>query len=259
MRDPEMFPIQKILCPTDFSESSERAIEAARELASYFQAELILLNVISDFPIPSESIPIDFDVDGYRKRLIMSSETSLEEIRSRIEETAIKVRSVALEGNPSDRIAKEALEEDVDLIVIPSRSSRGKGHLFGSVTERALRFIPCPILIIPAYIEIGPEDIINIPVRTINLNELFENHLEQTTEKLDAIEKKIEERKDGMNHIFRERVAELEERTADAQKKMDRIVASSYEAWDEIKIGFVDLWAGFDRAISKFRPKKNNT
>lgn len=253
-----MFPIQKILCPTDFSESSERAIEAARELASYFQAELILLNVISDFPMPSESLPIDFDVDGYKKQLIMSSETSLEEIKNRIEETAIKVRSIALEGNPSDRIAKEALEEDVDLIVISSHSRQGKGHLFGSVTERALRFTPCPVLIIPAYIEIAPDDIIKIPVHAININEIFENHLEHTTEKLDAIEKEIEERKDGINHIFRERTAELEKKTTDVQRKMDRIIESSSDAWDEIRMGFGDLWAGFDRAIAKFRAKKDN-
>jgi nucleotide-binding universal stress UspA family protein len=251
-----MFPIQKILCPTDFSESSQCAIDVAKELAAYFRAELILLHVISDFPQPTEAIPTNFDIDGYKKQLIISSESSLREITSRIENNVIKVRSVALQGNPSDRIAKEARNEGVDLIVISSQSERGlKGLFFGSVTERAVRFTPCPVLIVPTYVDEKTEDVIAVPGHSVDQH--LESQLTQLVEKLDAVEKGIEERKDGMDSIFLRRVAELEEKNEDVLKKIDRIKESSSEAWEEIKTGFTDLWTAFDKALSKFRSKKD--
>ena len=41
-----MLPLRKILCPTDFSEPSYKALEAANELALHFSAALILVYVV---------------------------------------------------------------------------------------------------------------------------------------------------------------------------------------------------------------------
>lgn len=256
----KMLPIQKILCPTDFSIYSRHAIDVARELATYFQAELILLNVISDVPTLPEAVPTNFDIDGYKKALVSSSQSSLKKIARGIDDNNdLKVRSVAVEGNPSERITKQARKEDVDLIVISSHSRRGKSRLvFGSVAEKALRLTPCPVLVVPAYPDKRPDEAPGRHVLSVNVDESLEDHLEHLTDKLDAVEKNIEERKQGIDNLFRRRLAELEMKDEDIQRKLDRIRRSSSEAWEEIRTGFSDLWAVFDRAFAKFRSGKKD-
>jgi len=41
-----MLKVKKILCPIDFSEPSQKALEAAKELAVHFSAHLHLLHVV---------------------------------------------------------------------------------------------------------------------------------------------------------------------------------------------------------------------
>ena len=58
-----MIPIKKILCPTDFSEPSYKAVNAANELATHFDASLIIAHVLSPLPVypasmASASIPM---------------------------------------------------------------------------------------------------------------------------------------------------------------------------------------------------------
>ena len=43
-----MLPLRKILCPTDFSEPSYNALNAANELALHFSAALVLVHVVQE-------------------------------------------------------------------------------------------------------------------------------------------------------------------------------------------------------------------
>ncbi len=257
---PGMLPIQKILCPVDFSEFSRRAIDVARELASCFEAELILLNVIADVPAPHEVLSKRFDINGYKKALVSSSQNSLRKIVRRIDDNNdIKVRSVALQGNPPERITREARRLDVDLIVISSHGRGGRdGTIFGSVTERALQLAPCPVLIVPAY----AGAIMDAPPLFLSLSAdvsgVFEDHLEHLTERLDAVEKSIEDRKRYLDTLLSRRFAELEGGNEDLRRKMRRIGRASSEAWQELKAGLADLRAVFQRAASKFRSPGND-
>lgn len=255
-----MLPIQKILCPVDFSEFSRRAIDVARELASCFEAELILLNVISDVPAPHEGPSKRFDINGYKKALISSSQNSLRKIARRIDDSNdIKVRSLALQGNPPERITREARRQDVDLIVISSHGRGGRGGtIFGSVAERALRLAPCPVLIVPAYAGAILDALSVSPTLSADVHGVFEDHLEHLAEKLDAVEKGIEERKRGLDTLLSRRFAEFEGENEDLRRKIRRIARASSEAWQELKAGLAGLWAGFQRAASKFRRPGND-
>jgi len=42
-----MIPIKQIVCPTDFSEPSQKGVEAANTLAVAFKAGLTLVNVVT--------------------------------------------------------------------------------------------------------------------------------------------------------------------------------------------------------------------
>ncbi len=146
-----MLPIQKILCPTDFSRHSQDAIEVARELAAYFEAELILVNVAPDVPtLAYAPVPTNFDVGEYGRELVRSSESTLEEIVESTKGDDLKIRPVVLQGNPSDQITREAQKDMVELIVISTHGRTGIDRP-ASVpgTERVVRFAPCPVLVIP--------------------------------------------------------------------------------------------------------------
>jgi nucleotide-binding universal stress UspA family protein len=48
--------ITKILLPHDGTEMSDRAVDKAKEFARVFNAEILLLHVIEDIPIPASLI-----------------------------------------------------------------------------------------------------------------------------------------------------------------------------------------------------------
>jgi len=151
-----MLPITKILCPTDFSEPSYKALEAASEMAKNFNAEIILIHILSPvFIYPAAAAPgimktrdindIDRDEMAY-KSLSMTLEQRVPD--------PIKARSILGKGNPADEIARSAKNEKADLIVIGTHGFTGWRHLvLGSVAEKVVRLSHCPVLTIPAHRE----------------------------------------------------------------------------------------------------------
>ena len=150
-----MLPITKILCPTDFSEPSYRALEAANELARRFNAEIILIHILSPvFVYPSVAITPGIsttsdisDVD----RDEMAFKSLAMTLKDKVPES-IKSRSIMGKGNPAEEIVRSAKEEKIDLIVIGTHGFTGWRHLIlGSVTEKVVRLASCPVLTIPVH------------------------------------------------------------------------------------------------------------
>lgn len=142
-----MLPFKKILCPTDFSEPSSRAIEAASELALHFGSELCFLHVVSRVPsVPGGAESSGFNVALYEKELETAWKRSLEEIINQLELKQVKVHLVVLKGTAADEILRVADEHNIDLIVIATRGRTGIDRLvFGSVAERVVRLSKCPV------------------------------------------------------------------------------------------------------------------
>jgi nucleotide-binding universal stress UspA family protein len=142
-----ILPIQKILCPTDFSEPSYEGLKVANELAVYFSAELILVHVISSVQVLSvttaELIP------QVIKELEQSAKQNLEKILQEKIAKGIRVRTMIIEGGAAEEIVKTARHESVDWIVIATHGQSGwKKFIFGSVAERVVRLADRPVLII---------------------------------------------------------------------------------------------------------------
>jgi universal stress protein A len=148
-----MLPLKKILCPTDFSEPSHKGIEAAVEMAKTFQAELILITVIT--PVPpagAPGMPTGFMAEEYYKEMQEHSGKALEEIKMEKSREAVKMKSVVALGNAADEILKRAESEKVDLIVTATHGWTGWRRLiFGSVAEKIVRLAKCPVLTIPGW------------------------------------------------------------------------------------------------------------
>ena len=147
-----MLPLQRILCPTDFSDFSYGAIEKGAELAKHFGAELCVLHVTPTLqqtpgltPFP-EFVGIDpADLETATRE---GAELELCELIERHHLNGVRVRSLVRRGDPAEEIVSAADEEKCDLIILPTHGLTGWRHnIFGSVAEKVLRIAHCPVLI----------------------------------------------------------------------------------------------------------------
>jgi universal stress protein A len=147
-----MFPIKKILCPTDFSEPSLQAVDAAIEMAGSTGAEILLIHVVSPLAAsPHPGALHAFDTAAYLKEMLTYGRESMQRLIKEKIPAKVPVRSLVFAGNPSDEITRAAEDERVDLVVISTHGLTGwRRIVFGSVAERVVRLAPCPVLAIPA-------------------------------------------------------------------------------------------------------------
>jgi nucleotide-binding universal stress UspA family protein len=116
-------------------------------MAEHFQAELILVNVISPVTMASGAAPIGFHLPTLMKEMQTAAEKSMTKLISEKVSKAVQTRSVVLQGKPADEIVKLADEKDADMIVIATHGESGwQRFLFGSVTEKVVRTASRPIL-----------------------------------------------------------------------------------------------------------------
>jgi universal stress protein A len=150
-RSSEMLPLKRILCPTDFSVPSFKAVSAAGELAAALRSEVILLNVIPPIPaLTGPESPGVFDVSRYQAELEKSAEKALSDVRKKKIPARVKVRTLVSQGAVPREISRVAKAERADLIVISTHGESGLRHLFGSVADRVMRHTAVPVLVIPA-------------------------------------------------------------------------------------------------------------
>ena len=139
--------IRKILCPTDFSDESYRAIDYAAELARQFGATVVLAHVVH---VPSGEL---HQPDGRTltfREAEQRSRDKLEELRQQRLLSCPGAHVVAVEvGDPYEQLAEVARRLAVDLIVTSTHGRTGLSHLaMGSVAEKLIRHAPCPLLVV---------------------------------------------------------------------------------------------------------------
>ncbi len=124
----------RVLIPTDGSESSETAATHGARLAAATGAELHAVHVVETGLVRS----------GSRERGEEYVETAAERAR---DSGVSAVETAVLEGRPHQTILAYAAEHDVDWIVMGSHGKTGiRRYLLGSVTERVVRFANAPVI-----------------------------------------------------------------------------------------------------------------
>ncbi len=147
-----MFPIKKILCTTDFSDPSFKAIVAAGEFSRKFKASLMVLHVVEEIPVlPALPTNPSIDVPLYQEKL---EEMALVTLDTIVKDKIGKRASADLivgRGKAAEEIVKTAADKGADLIVIGTHGETGFRHLIlGSVTEKVVRLAGCPVLTVHA-------------------------------------------------------------------------------------------------------------
>ena len=136
-----IFKLEKILVPMDFSDCSKKALQYAIPFAKQFGAELKLLYVVEPYPAAPEMAP--FDAESIQDR-----HSELETLRKTIGHAARVTTSVRT-GAPHTEIVEAARQLGADLIIISTHGRKGLTRMvFGSATEKVVRYAPCPVLIV---------------------------------------------------------------------------------------------------------------
>ena len=135
----------RILCATDFSNYSNRTIFYGNLLAHEFGAKLYVCHVID---LSSVAIYGEFQIDpvGQQDRIKQDAEEQLQRI---LGELPIQWESIINVGQPAEEIARIVEEEKIDLVISATRGRSGlKRLILGSVTERLMRSLSCPLLVV---------------------------------------------------------------------------------------------------------------
>ena len=152
--------LRKILCPTDFSEFSRRALAHAMTLARVHGAELTVLHayprVVVDVAgggAPYLGSDVTFGA-GERSRL----HAELEQAAALARAAGVKTSTVLVEGDPSDEILKWTRAARPDLVVVGTHGLRAFDRwILGSVAYRIVQKAPCDVLTVPHPPEGAPE------------------------------------------------------------------------------------------------------
>jgi nucleotide-binding universal stress UspA family protein len=128
--------LNRILCCTDFSEDSDRALNYAISAAAEYDAELTLMHVLEDDPSPAKA----------EAATALATE-KLDKLIPLERRKTLKVKPAVRIGKPYREIIQLALEMQSDLVTM---GVRGRGALdlavFGSTTYRVMQLGPCPVL-----------------------------------------------------------------------------------------------------------------
>lgn len=157
---------KRILYATDFSRESNRSIAFGHLLAQEFGAKLYVCHIID---LSSVAIYGEFQVDpvGQQERIKADAQTQLQQILGKL---PIQWESIINVGQPAEEIARIVAEEQIDLVIAATRGRSGfKRLILGSVTERLMRSLTCPLLVVRSR-ERTPEQ---QAVRSISLDNLL--------------------------------------------------------------------------------------
>jgi nucleotide-binding universal stress UspA family protein len=134
-----------ILCATDFSDFSNHAIPYGIALAREFKARLFLCHVIdlSSAAIYGEAV---LALEEQQKRMTKHAQDEMTRLMSK---ESIDWEPLITVGNAAHEIARLAADKKIDIAIGASHGRAGlKRFILGSVTERLMRTLPCPLLVV---------------------------------------------------------------------------------------------------------------
>lgn len=145
-----MLPLQKILCPIDFSDASFAAMKQAGELAQHFGASLVVLHVLTPLA-PEIGAEVYMASRSYEDDNLAATQRDLQAAVAQSAPVGVETHVLTRIGRAADEIVAAAEIEEADLIVIATHGLTGWRHLvFGSVAEQVVRSAPCAVLTIHA-------------------------------------------------------------------------------------------------------------
>ena len=135
-----------ILCAVDFSETSERALRLARDIASLTKGHLTVVHVVDQL------LHTAAQTTGSGEAYMNETQEELHKLLTRIAPDRREPYGIAVEvGDAAEQILRQIDECHADLIVMGTHGHEGaKRLMFGSTAEAVLRRAAIPVLAVPA-------------------------------------------------------------------------------------------------------------
>ena len=139
-----MIKVERILCPTDLTTESDEALRYAVALARIYEAKLFLLHCSEH-----GSFPQDKDQEKLKTQMNRLFAESLVPHLGLATMSELKWHGLLRSNVHSigKTIVREAMIQNVDLIVMRSRRRPRAAVLLGSTAETVCRDAPCPVLV----------------------------------------------------------------------------------------------------------------
>jgi nucleotide-binding universal stress UspA family protein len=143
--------MKTLLVPTDFSDSSDRALEVALDLAAQLGAAIELVHVQPD---PVTVLPPPIEVATFTPGSAEESLHVAAELARRTEKVRMRrlaCRSTNRFGNVAEQVVARADEIRAELVVMGTHGRTGLRHaVLGSVAEHVVQRSNRPVLVVPA-------------------------------------------------------------------------------------------------------------
>jgi nucleotide-binding universal stress UspA family protein len=147
--------MNKVLVATDGSETSDRAVVFAAQLAGYADADLLILTVAQEPTLVAVPMGVMAEVEG----VYMTPRDVIESAAAEIVERAATNAEIAGAGTveqmirfgpPARTIVAAADDEHADVIVMGRRGLGDFGALLlGSVTHKVMHIAKLPVVTVP--------------------------------------------------------------------------------------------------------------
>jgi nucleotide-binding universal stress UspA family protein len=142
-------PVRRLVVPTDFSPTADRALSRAIDMARALPARIELIHVHSPvlvLPPPIDMVSLSTVFPKAQEKM----EEALEARAGRVRDAGVECDIQLLEGSPHVEIVALADKVQAELIVLGTHGRGGLAHaVLGSVTERVIHRATCPVLVVP--------------------------------------------------------------------------------------------------------------
>jgi len=137
---------KKIMCAIDFSDFTNLTLSYGQALAKEFEAHLTLCHVVSNMVLMSSAGQAYIASEKIEAERRQDAATRLEELAITLD---MDCDALVSTGHPADELARIAEENSVDMVVAATHGGSGvKRFLVGSVTDRLVKILPCPVLVL---------------------------------------------------------------------------------------------------------------
>lgn len=138
---------KKIMCAVDFSDFTPMIVSYGKSLASEFDAGLYLCHIVPTLMV-SGHMPSYIDYAGIERDHVRNARIRLEEIA---EEFDIQCDIIVSTGHPADEIEMAAQQNTIDMVIAATNGGSGMiRFLAGSVTNKLVKILSCPLLVLHA-------------------------------------------------------------------------------------------------------------
>ncbi|MBE2318668.1 universal stress protein [Solirubrobacter sp. CPCC 204708] len=142
---------RSIVVGTDGSDTAQKAVDKAIELAKSLNAQIWIVSAYE--PVPKARLreearqtPADLQWMVNPREEV---DATLGEAAELVRAAGLEVETFAREGDPADAILDVAEERDADLIVVGNKGMTGaRRFLLGSVPNKVSHHAPCSVLIV---------------------------------------------------------------------------------------------------------------